>query len=204
MMQAYDVAHGLRFVALRYFNAAGADPEGRIGESHEPESHLVPIVLQVAAGRRQHVTIYGTDYDTPDGTCIRDYIHILDLAQAHALALDRLREGAPSAFYNLGTEHGLSVREVIDLCEKVTGRPIRALEGARRPGDPPRLVASAGKARAELGWRPRYEDPSEIVRTAWAWERSRRFWPGLPGAAQGVTRAAGTWAASPTPVSRLS
>src|SRR5687767_2933537 len=120
MLSAYDQAHGFRFASLRYFNAAGADPEGRIGESHDPESHLIPIILQVAAGKREDVTVYGTDYDTPDGTCIRDYIHILDLAQAHALALGRLRAGEPSDFFNLGTETGYTVRQVIDLCEKVT------------------------------------------------------------------------------------
>jgi UDP-glucose-4-epimerase GalE len=175
MMTAYDRAHGLRFASLRYFNAAGADPEGRIGESHEPESHLIPIILQVLTGRREALTIYGTDYDTPDGTCIRDYIHILDLAQAHALALDRLRAGADSGFYNLGTETGFSVREVIGLCEKVSGRRVRTVEGARRPGDPPRLVAGAGKAKAELGWSPQYAELTETIATAWRWEQSRRF-----------------------------
>ncbi len=175
MLAAYDHAYGMRFASLRYFNAAGADPEGRIGESHDPETHLIPLVLQTAQGRREAISIFGTDYDTPDGTCIRDYIHILDLAQAHALALDRLRDGQPSGFYNLGTEHGYSVREVIRLCEEVTGLPIRAVEGPRRPGDPPRLVASAAKAKAELGWQPRYPDLRETIRTAWNWEQNRRF-----------------------------
>jgi UDP-glucose-4-epimerase GalE len=175
MMSAYDQAHGLRFVSLRYFNAAGADPDGRIGESHDPETHIIPIILQVAQGRRDSVTIFGNDYDTSDGTCIRDYIHILDLAQAHARALDRLRDGSPSAFYNLGTEHGYSVREVVDLCERVTGKPIRTVDGPRRPGDPPRLVASAVKARTELGWKPAYEDLTETVTTAWRWEQNRRY-----------------------------
>ncbi len=175
MMSAYDQAHGLRFVSLRYFNAAGADPDGRIGESHDPESHIIPIVLQVAQGKRENVSIFGNDYDTPDGTCIRDYIHILDLAQAHALALDRLRAGAESAFYNLGTEHGFSVREVIGLCEKVTGRLITTVEGPRRPGDPPRLVASASKIKSELGWKPRFTDLEETISTAWRWEQNRRY-----------------------------
>jgi UDP-glucose 4-epimerase len=175
MMSAYDHAHGLRFVSLRYFNAAGADPEGRIGESHEPETHLIPIILQVAHGSRDKVTVYGTDYDTPDGTCIRDYIHILDLAQAHALALDRLRAGSDSAFYNLGSETGFSVREVIDLCEDVTERGINTVDGPRRAGDPPRLVASAAKAKAELGWSPKYLDLRNVVETAWNWERNRRY-----------------------------
>ncbi|HXG24398.1 MAG TPA: UDP-glucose 4-epimerase GalE [Chthonomonadales bacterium] len=173
MMAAYDHAHGLRFIALRYFNAAGADPQGRIGESHEPETHLIPLILQVATGRREALTIYGTDYDTPDGTCIRDYIHIMDLAQAHALALDRLRAGCESAYYNLGTENGHSVREVIAVCEKVTGKPMQVTEGLRRPGDPPCLVASAARAKAELGWQPRFTDLEEIVTTAWNWEQKR-------------------------------
>ncbi|MCS6776223.1 MAG: UDP-glucose 4-epimerase GalE [Chloroherpetonaceae bacterium] len=175
ILRAYDQAYGLRYVALRYFNAAGADPQGRIGESHDPETHLIPLVLQVAKGVRESVSIFGTDYDTPDGTCIRDYIHILDLAQAHAQALDRLRAGAPSDVYNLGTEQGYSVREVIAMCERVTGRPIRAVESPRRAGDPPRLVASASKARTQLDWKPRFQDLEEIVRTAWNWECNRRF-----------------------------
>ncbi|MGC8667938.1 MAG: UDP-glucose 4-epimerase GalE [Chthonomonadales bacterium] len=175
MMAAYDHAFGLRFVSLRYFNAAGADPKARIGESHDPENHLIPIILQVAAGKRECVNVYGTDYDTPDGSCIRDYVHILDLAQAHARALDALRAGAPSAFYNLGSEHGYSVREVIRKCEQVTGRPIKAVDAPRRPGDPAVLVASSAKARSELGWQPRFQDLDEIVETAWNWELNRRY-----------------------------
>jgi UDP-glucose 4-epimerase len=175
IMSAYDHAYGLRFCSLRYFNAAGADPEGRIGESHDPERHLIPIILQVATGARDAISVYGSDYDTPDGTCIRDYIHILDLAQAHSLALDRLRSGALSAFYNLGTETGHSVREVIAVCGEVTGRVIAVKDSERRPGDPPRLVASATKARTELGWQPRFGDLTEIVTTAWRWEQARRY-----------------------------
>jgi len=175
MLEAYDKAHGLRFVSLRYFNAAGADPEARIGESHDPESHLIPIVLQAASGRRQAVTVYGDDYDTPDGTCIRDYVHVLDLAQAHGLALDRLRDGGPSGYFNLGSETGYSVLEVIDTCRRVTGRKIITTRGPRRPGDPPRLVASARRAREQLGWEPRYSSLETIVRTAWQWEQNRRF-----------------------------
>ncbi|HSV74063.1 MAG TPA: UDP-glucose 4-epimerase GalE [Chthonomonadales bacterium] len=175
IMAAYDHAHGLRYTSLRYFNAAGADPEGRVGESHDPETHIIPLVLGVAAGRSDHVQVFGTDYDTPDGTCIRDYVHVLDLAAAHALALDRLRDGAPSTAYNLGTETGHSVREVLDVCSSVTGRPIKAVDAERRPGDPPRLVASSGKARAELGWRPTHGDLKTIVETAWHWEQNRRY-----------------------------
>lgn len=175
MLAAYDRAHGFRFVALRYFNASGADPDARIGESHDPETHLIPIVLQAAKGQRESVTVYGTDYDTPDGTCIRDYIHILDLAQAHALSLDRLRAGGSSAAYNLGSEHGYSVREVIQCCAQITGLPIKTMEGPRRPGDPPRLVASAAKAKEELGWAPKYIGLEEIVATAWRWEQNRRY-----------------------------
>ena len=175
ILRAYAKAYDLRFTALRYFNAAGADPKGRIGESHSPETHLIPLVLDVVTGKRDHIDIFGTDYDTPDGTCMRDYIHILDLAQAHSLALKRLRNGGESDFYNLGTERGYSVREVIATCEKVTGKSIKSVEGPRRAGDPPRLVASAGKARTELGWTPHYQSIEDIVTTAWNWEQNRRF-----------------------------
>lgn len=175
ILRAYDRAYGLRFTALRYFNAAGADPKGRIGESHTPETHLIPLILDVATGKRAHIDVFGIDYDTPDGTCVRDYIHILDLAQAHALALKRLRAGGESAIYNLGTEMGYSVREVIETCEKVTGKSIKSVESPRRAGDPPRLVASAGKARTELGWGPRFQNLEEIIHTAWNWEQNRHY-----------------------------
>jgi UDP-glucose 4-epimerase len=175
ILQAYDHAYGLRFTALRYFNAAGADPQGRIGESHDPETHLLPLILQVATGQSDHVRIFGADYDTPDGTCIRDYIHVLDLSEAHALALQRLRSGRTSGFYNLGSEQGYSVREVIAACERVSGTPIKSVEGPRRAGDPPRLVASATKAKIELGWKPQFSDLEPIVATAWNWEKHRRF-----------------------------
>lgn len=175
ILKAYDRAYGLRYTALRYFNAAGADPQGRIGESHDPETHLIPLVFQAATGQRESVTIFGTDYDTPDGTCVRDYIHILDLASAHSQALERLRGGADSAVYNLGSEQGYSVREVIETCERVSGKPVKVVEGPRRAGDPPRLVASAGKAKSELGWSPKYQDLGEIVATAWNWERARKY-----------------------------
>jgi UDP-glucose 4-epimerase len=163
MLRWYQQIHGLEFIAFRYFNAAGASE--RFGEHHRTESHLIPNVLQVALGRKQQCEIYGTDYPTPDGTCIRDYIHILDLAQAHILGLAPGRQG----FYNLGNGDGYSVREVIRMCEKVAGKPIPAVEKPRRPGDPPRLVASAEKAIRELGWKPRYPRLEDIVATAWAW-----------------------------------
>jgi len=175
ILHSYDHAYGLKYTALRYFNAAGADPRGRIGESHDPETHLIPFVLQVAKGVRPKVSVFGTDYDTPDGTCIRDYIHILDLAQAHDLALKRLKAGGDSTAFNLGTENGNSVKDVIATCERVTGKQIPTEFGPRRAGDPPRLVASAGKARAELGWKPEYSDLEPIIATAWEWEKKRTF-----------------------------
>jgi UDP-glucose 4-epimerase len=166
----YDRAYGLRSTCLRYFNAAGADPEGRLGERHEPETHLIPLVLQAASGRRSHIDVFGQDYDTPDGTCIRDYIHIVDLCEAHLLALDRLRAGAPSGAYNLGNGNGFSVKEVIDASERVAGTPIARKYAGRRAGDPARLVADARRARTELGWQPRFADLDTIVRHAWVWE----------------------------------
>ncbi len=175
ILAAYEHAYGLKYSALRYFNAAGADPEGRIGESHEPETHLIPLVLQVATGHRESISIFGTDYDTADGTCIRDYIHILDLARAHGLALDRLRSGAGSAAYNLGTESGYSVRETIETCASVSGKEINTVEKPRRAGDPPRLIASSTRARTELGWTPQYTDLESIVKTAWNWEVNRTY-----------------------------
>lgn len=161
----YRELHGLDFVALRYFNAAGAS--ARFGEHHRIETHLIPNVLAVALGQQARCEIYGTDYPTPDGTCIRDYIHIIDLAQAHMLAL----EPGKSGFFNLGNGEGYSVREVIQACESVTGRTLPALEKPRRPGDPPRLVADASKARKELGWQPRFADLRSIVSSAWEWHR---------------------------------
>jgi UDP-glucose 4-epimerase len=163
ILRWYDEIHGLKFVALRYFNAAGATE--RFGEDHRIETHLIPNVLKVALAQKEHVEIYGTDYETPDGTCIRDYIHIVDLAQAHMLAL-----GVPqSAFYNIGTGGGTSVREVIAACEHVTGKPIRVVEKARRPGDPARLIAGSDKIKRELGWAPKYQSIEKIVESAWAW-----------------------------------
>jgi UDP-glucose 4-epimerase len=161
-------ASGLRAIALRYFNAAGAST--RAGERHDPETHIIPLVLQAAAGTRPAVTIHGDDYPTRDGTCVRDYVHVLDLAEAHALALDALAAGAPSTAYNLGCGgDGFSVREVIDTAARVTGRPIPAQVGPRRPGDPATLVAASTRIRRELGWRPRHPGLDEIIRSAWAW-----------------------------------
>jgi UDP-glucose 4-epimerase len=163
-----DRLKGLRFAALRYFNACGATAE--LGEDHSPETHLIPIVLQVALGQRERAVIFGDDYPTRDGTCVRDYIHVVDLAQAHILALRGLDVG--SRFYNLGDGRGFTVREVIEAARQVTGRPIPAEVGARRPGDPAVLVASSERIRRELGWKPRYTDLSEIIQTAWDWHRA--------------------------------
>jgi UDP-arabinose 4-epimerase len=169
MLADFEVAHGLRSISLRYFNAAGADPDSEIGEDHDPETHLVPLVLEAAAGRRPHITVYGDDYDTPDGTCIRDYIHVTDLAQAHVLALRALEKGRNSTAYNLGNGKGFSVREVIEIAAKVTGRAIPSIVGPRRPGDPPRLIADAARAIQELQWQPCYNGLPAIIETAWKW-----------------------------------
>lgn len=168
----YDAAYGLKSMCLRYFNAAGADPGGEIGESREHESHLVPLVLRVASGRAANVAVFGADHDTPDGTCIRDYVHVNDLCEAHLLAFRAARNGAPSAAYNLGNGSGFSVREVIAAAETVSGRPIPAVYGPRRAGDPARLVSDSARARNELGWTPRYPDLESIVSHAWKWERT--------------------------------
>ncbi|MGH7194984.1 MAG: UDP-glucose 4-epimerase GalE, partial [Candidatus Saccharimonadales bacterium] len=164
----YAQAYGLAYAALRYFNAAGATPEGDLGEDHTPESHLIPIVLQVALGQREKITIFGDDYPTPDGTCIRDYVHVDDLGAAHVQALQRLTAGRGLRL-NLGTGSGHSVREVIAACRRVTGRPIPVEIGPRRAGDPPELVADARRARAELGWQPKYVELDAMVSTAWRW-----------------------------------
>jgi UDP-glucose-4-epimerase GalE len=165
----YSQAYDFRCICLRYFNAAGADPDGELGEDHDPEPHLIPLVLEAAAGRRPSVSIFGDDYPTRDGTCVRDYIHVTDLAQAHALALRHLLSGGASVNLNLGNGAGYSVREVIDAAEKVTGKKIPVVHGPRRPGDPPELVGSAERARALLGWRPEHASLESIIRTAWAW-----------------------------------
>ena len=166
----YDQAYGLRSVCLRYFNAAGAHPEALLGERHDPETHLIPLVLQAASGRRAAISVFGRDYDTPDGTCIRDYIHVLDLADAHWLALKYLAQGGASNAFNLGNGDGYSVQAVIDTALAVTGRPIRVLDQPRRAGDPARLVADAAKCREVLGWKPVYADLARIIEHAWRWE----------------------------------
>jgi UDP-glucose 4-epimerase len=172
MMKWTGAAHGLRYVALRYFNACGAQPDGTIGEAHDPETHLVPLILQVPLGKREHISIFGEDYPTPDGTCIRDYIHVCDLAQAHILALNYLSDGGKSDVFNLGNGIGFSVKEVVEEARRVTGHPIPAIAAPRRAGDPARLVASSDKAKEILGWKPEYADLHEIISTAWNWHKA--------------------------------
>ncbi len=171
ILSDYEKAYGLRSIALRYFNAAGADPKGEIGERHNPETHLIPLVLQAALGQRPNITVFGRDYETPDGTCIRDYIHVDDLCRAHLLALERLLNGAPGTVYNLGNGSGFSVQQVIDAAQRVSGRTIPVVEGTRREGDPARLIADSAKAIKELGWKPRYADLEVIIRHAWQREQ---------------------------------
>ncbi len=168
----YGRAYGLKSVSLRYFNAAGAAPEGDLGEDHTPETHLIPLVLQAALGLREGLTVFGDDYPTHDGTAVRDYIHVDDLARAHILALEALAGGAPFSVYNLGNGNGYSVLEVVKAAERVVGRPIPYETGARPEGDPAVLVASSEKARRELGWRPEYTQLESIIETAWAWHRA--------------------------------
>lgn len=172
MMKWVSAAHGLRFVALRYFNACGAQPDGSIGEAHNPETHLVPLILQVPNGQREQISIFGEDYPTPDGTCIRDYIHVCDLAQAHILALDYLLAGGENNVFNLGNGIGFSVKEVIEETRRVTGHPIPAAVCPRRAGDPAQLIASSAKAREVLGWKPQYDDLHTIIATAWDWHKA--------------------------------
>lgn len=174
MLRDYDRAYGLRSISLRYFNASGADPEGGLGEMHDPETHLIPNILLAVLGRKKEVEVFGTDFDTPDGTAVRDYIHVSDLAEAHALALERLERGGPSEAINLGTNRGYSVREVIRKVEEVTGRKVPFREAPRRQGDVPVLLASKDKAERLLGWKLRYSDIETIVATAWKWHSSRR------------------------------
>ncbi|MCE9559619.1 MAG: UDP-glucose 4-epimerase GalE [Armatimonadetes bacterium] len=172
MIQSFGRAYGLRSVALRYFNAAGASPDGSIGEDHDPETHLIARALLAAMGKVPPLTIFGTDYDTPDGTCLRDYVHVLDLAQAHILAIKHLRSGGESRQFNLGYGNGFSVRQVINAVEKVTGMEVPKSEGPRREGDPARLIASSTKIREELGWNPEFNDLETIVSHAWKWRQA--------------------------------
>jgi UDP-glucose 4-epimerase len=173
ILQDFDRSYGLKYVSLRYFNAAGADPEGRIGESHNPETHLIPLILKTAKGERESIKIFGTDYPTPDGTCIRDYIHVDDLAEAHILALEYLPGGGNNEVFNCGYGCGFSVREVIDMAKKVTGMDFKVEETERRPGDPAILVADSSKIKNVLGWKPEFDDLEYIIRTAWNWERKK-------------------------------
>ncbi len=175
ILSDYSKAYGLKFVSLRYFNAAGADPEGRIGESHNPETHLIPLILKTAKGERESIKIFGTDYPTPDGTCIRDYIHVDDLAEAHILALKYLLDGGKSEVFNCGYGYGYSVKEVIETAKRVTGVDFKVEEADRRPGDPAILVADSSKLKSKLGWEPKFDNLEYIVKTAWNWELNRRF-----------------------------
>lgn len=169
MLRWCDQAHGLKYCALRYFNVAGARADGTIGEDHRPESHLIPLILQVAQGKRDKLSLFGTDYPTKDGTCVRDYIHVEDLIDAHMLALDYLRAGNPSTAFNLGNGQGFSNREIIEAARRVTGHPIPVSEEDRRPGDPATLIASSQKAMDVLGWKPKYTNVEDIIATAWKW-----------------------------------
>ena len=172
MMKWVSRANGVRYVSLRYFNSAGALPDGSIGEDHKTETHLIPLILQVPTGRRDHITVFGDDYPTPDGTCLRDYIHVVDLADAHVLALEYLRKGGASDIFNLGNGQGFSVKEMIAAAEKATGRSIKVEIGARRAGDPAQLIASSEKARTVLGWKPQFTDVEQVIGTAWKWHES--------------------------------
>ena len=173
LLKDYAQAYDLKSVIFRYFNAAGASPEGFLGEDHEPETHLIPLVLLTALGKRESISIFGTDYDTPDGTCIRDYIHVNDLAQAHILGLQYLLDGGESQIFNLGNGNGFSVRQIIDAAKKVTQKPINVIECDRREGDPPILVGSGSKARQVLGWEPAYTEIEDIIAHSWNWHQKR-------------------------------
>lgn len=172
MMHWAEVAYDLKYVSLRYFNVAGARDSGEIGEDHQPETHLIPIVLQVALGQREHIAIFGDDYDTPDGTCIRDYIHVEDLIDAHILALQYLKNGGQSEIFNLGSNQGFSVKEIIETAREVTGHPIPAKISERRPGDPSTLIAASDKAKKVLGWKPSRTDIQQIIKDAWNWHQN--------------------------------
>jgi UDP-glucose 4-epimerase len=170
MLADYDQAYDLKSTCLRYFNAAGADPEGELGERHDPESHLIPLILQAASGRREDIKVFGRDYPTEDGTCVRDYIHINDLCDAHLLALEHMLHTRQSAAYNLGNGNGYSVQQVIDTAKDVSGNDFTVTDAARRPGDPAVLVADSSLARKTLNWTPRHDDLESIIRSAWNWE----------------------------------
>lgn len=171
MMKWADKAHGVKYISLRYFNVAGAHESGEIGEDHNPETHLIPLILQVPLGKREFISIFGDDYETHDGTCIRDYIHVTDLADAHILAVHKLREGSESNIYNLGSGNGFTVKEMIETARKVTGHEIPAKVCERRAGDPAKLVASSEKARRELGWVPKHENVEDMISSAWNWHQ---------------------------------
>lgn len=175
IMHDYDRAYGLKYVSLRYFNAAGCDKDGELGESHEPETHLIPLVLKAIKGERDNITVFGTDYDTPDGTCIRDYIHVEDLADAHMLAVEKLFEDKTSHCINLGTGIGTSVMEIIKAAEEVTGKKVPVIYGKRREGDPAKLYASNEKSKEILNWNPKYINVKDLIKTAWDWEQNRKF-----------------------------
>jgi UDP-glucose 4-epimerase len=172
MLQWYGAAYGIRSFSMRYFNAAGADPDGQIGEDHQPEEHLIPVVLLAALGRRAKVNIFGADWETPDGTCLRDFVHVADLAEAHYLAINALRNGAQTTAYNLGNGQGFSVKEVIQAVEQVTGRKVVTATSPRRPGDPARLVAGADRIKRDLGWKPNYPQLDVIIQHAWNWRKA--------------------------------
>jgi UDP-arabinose 4-epimerase len=174
ILSDYGLAYGLKSVALRYFNAAGADPDGEVGEDHTPETHLIPLVLDAALGVRPNITIFGDDYETADGTCVRDYIHVSDIADAHVLALKAMNTGGPSSAYNLGTGHGASVAEIIEAARAVTKREIRVVKGPRRAGDPAILIADSRRVRQGLGWSPRHTDITGIIQSAWNWSLRNR------------------------------
>jgi len=175
IMADYDKAYGLKYVALRYFNAAGGDAQGELGESHDPETHLIPLVLKAIKGEIPKITVFGTDYNTPDGTCIRDYVHVEDLASAHHLAVEKLINGGESDCINLGTGIGTSVKEIIDAAKAVTGLDVPLAYGERREGDPDKLFATNEKAKRVLGWNPKYTDVKDIIKTAWLWEQNKKF-----------------------------
>ena len=175
ILRDFEAAHGLRHVIFRYFNVAGADPDAQVGEFHQPETHLVPLMLDAVSGKRDALTIFGTDYDTPDGTCIRDYVHVCDLVDAHLLGLDWLAEGKESRVFNLGTGHGFSVREVIDGSRAVTNKPVPFVEGPRRAGDCTKLVSGSTRAMAELGWQPTRSNMPQMIADAWRWHQSGHY-----------------------------